>query len=68
MAIKEVYFNEYCPKCKNWEKSEADDPCFDCLNQGWNEDSHKPICYKPKDEQLAFRTRSLIDELKGAKI
>lgn len=49
MPLKEVRFDEYCRKCINWDKSEADDPCFDCLDQTYNEDSHKPIYYKPKD-------------------
>lgn len=48
MSIKIVKFEEWCPKCEYWENSEADDPCFDCLNQGWNEDSTKPILYKEK--------------------
>lgn len=49
MATKEVYFNEYCPKCEHYSKSEAEDPCYDCLAQGWNEDSHKPIMFKDKE-------------------
>ena len=46
MAIKEVLFEVYCKNCKHYEKSEADDPCFMCLDQGWNDDSHKPIYYE----------------------
>ena len=49
MAIKEVRFDEYCKICKHFEKSEAEDPCYDCLNQGWNTDSHKPIMFEEKD-------------------
>lgn len=45
MATKEVRFDEFCPKCKHWDKQESEDPCFDCLNQGWNEDSHRPIFF-----------------------
>lgn len=50
MSIKEVRFDQYCPKCENWEKSEAEDPCYDCLNQGWNDESHKPIMFKEKEK------------------
>lgn len=50
MSIKEVRFDLYCSKCKYWEKSEADDPCWDCLDQGWNEDSHKPIRFEEKED------------------
>ena len=46
--IKEVYFNEYCPTCKHYEKGENEDPCWDCLDQGWNEGSHKPIKWEEK--------------------
>ena len=49
MGQKEVWFYEYCKKCVNYEKSEAEDPCWDCLNQGWNYDSHKPINYEEKN-------------------
>lgn len=46
MSTKEVRFDLYCSKCKNYEKSEAEDPCWDCLNEGWNEDSHKPVYFE----------------------
>ena len=48
MAIKIVEFDKWCKLCEHWEKREDEDPCFDCLNQGWNEDSTKPILYKEK--------------------
>ena len=50
MATKEVYFNEYCKKCKNVNTSETEDPCNECLAHGWNDDSHKPIRFKEKEE------------------
>ena len=52
MATKEVRFDEFCPKCKHWDKRENEDPCFDCLNQGWNEDSHKPIFFEDNAKQV----------------
>lgn len=48
---KEVRFDTYCPMCKHYEKTEAEDPCFDCLNQGWNEDSHRPIYYEEDENK-----------------
>ncbi len=53
MAIKIVEFDKYCPICEHWNKGEDEDPCWDCLNQGWNDDSHKPIRFieRAKDEQ-----------------
>ncbi len=50
MATKEVYFDVYCKKCKYWDKSESEDPCYDCLEDGWNEDSHKPVKFEEKDD------------------
>ena len=45
---KEVYFHIYCVKCEHKDIPEEEDPCRDCLTQGWNIDSHKPINYKEK--------------------
>lgn len=45
---KEVDFETFCKTCK-YEKADAvSDPCNECLAQGWNEDSRKPICYKER--------------------
>lgn len=49
MATKEVYFDKYCPKCKHYEKSESEDPCYECLEDGWNDDSHKPVKFEEKE-------------------
>lgn len=45
---KEVYFGEYCKTCKHEKVSEQDDPCYDCLNNPVNEDSHKPVRWEEK--------------------
>ena len=46
---KEVNFRLYCPMCKNYDLKETEEPCNECLAQGFNWDSHKPINYKEKD-------------------
>lgn len=46
LRTKEVYFGEYCRKCKYYENSPSDDPCDDCLNEPSNEYSHKPVYFK----------------------
>lgn len=51
MNTKEVRFDIYCKKCKHYNKSESEDPCFDCLDQGWNEDSYKPIYFEDKENE-----------------
>lgn len=46
---KEVYFGDYCKTCEYETKKEEDDPCYDCLNNPVNEDSHRPLHYKEKE-------------------
>lgn len=46
LRTKEVYFGEYCQKCKYYENSPSDNPCDDCLNEPSNEYSHKPVYFK----------------------
>lgn len=48
-VTKEVHYNQYCVSCKYWTFNESNDPCYGCLAQPWNENSHKPINYKPKE-------------------
>ena len=43
---KEVMYKDYCPKCIYADLEEVEDPCNECLNQGYNENSHKPIKFK----------------------
>lgn len=43
---KEVNYAEYCKTCKFYEKSEKDDPCFECLTSNINLYSHKPVNYE----------------------
>lgn len=44
--LKEVYFKEYCPKCKFKDIDEGEDPCNGCLNNPSNLHSHKPTEFK----------------------
>ena len=48
---KEVYFNEYCKKCKYFTSEDKEgwsEICNDCLNEPMNSNSHKPINFKEK--------------------
>lgn len=47
-GYKEVYFDQYCKTCQYEKKKESEDPCFDCLNEPANLNSHKPVKYKEK--------------------
>ena len=44
--FKEVYFDEYCPKCEYKDLTEDMVPCDECLCAGVNINSHKPVKYK----------------------
>ena len=48
---KEVYFNEYCHKCKFKGTKETEDPCNECLAETTNEYSHKPVRFKDASDQ-----------------
>lgn len=50
MNTKEVRFDIYCKKCKNYEKKETEDPCWECLNNGWNENTHEPVMFEEKNK------------------
>lgn len=43
MAKKIVEYDVWCEKCKHVDKAEHEDPCHDCLNEPFNDDSHKPV-------------------------
>lgn len=43
---KEVYFAEYCKKCKHKDLDEGLDPCHECLEHPSNVNSHKPVLYE----------------------
>lgn len=48
---KEVRFDQWCPKCEHYDKNATDLPCNDCLAQGWNVDSTKPIYFKDNGKE-----------------
>lgn len=46
--LKEVFFDKYCKNCKHSDTIEQDDPCFECLANPGNVDSHKPVKFEEK--------------------
>ena len=46
--LREVYFDQYCKTCENWEKKEWDEPCDSCLAIPANTNTHEPVLYKEK--------------------
>lgn len=49
---KEVYFEQYCPKCEHLNDSEDDpkSPCWDCVAEPAAVDSNKPLYFKEASE------------------
>lgn len=45
-SLKEVYYNKYCETCKHKECAETENPCYECLAECVNVDSHKPVRYE----------------------
>lgn len=48
---KIVYFWDYCKKCEYKEKAENEEPCWDCLSNTVNQDSHRPVYFKAKENE-----------------
>lgn len=46
---KEVYFGEWCVKCKHGDSTEEEVPCYDCLAEPVNLHSHKPLYFEEKE-------------------
>ena len=49
-AYEEVYFHEYCKKCKHEKNAENEEPCFECFNEPENLHSHKPVNWEAKEK------------------
>ena len=45
---KEVYFDQYCTKCKHSKEPETSDACDECLEHPQNLYSHKPLRFETK--------------------
>lgn len=48
-GMKEVYFHEYCMTCRYGMLKDQEEPCFECLDNPLNYQSHKPVNYEDKD-------------------
>ena len=50
---KEVIFGDYCSRCIHADKSEQEEPCFECIAEPVNLWSHKPVKFEPKEDSNA---------------
>ena len=48
---KEVYFNEYCIKCKYLNYPEEAEPCCYCLAEPYKLNSHKPVKFEERKKE-----------------
>ena len=46
---KEVYFDQYCKKCKNQKLKETEEPCSECIAEATNLNTHRPVYYEEKE-------------------
>lgn len=46
----EVDFAQYCKLCQYEKLEEKCDPCNECLNHGYNANSHKPVMWEEKEK------------------
>lgn len=46
---KEVYYREYCPRCKYAKRTEEMEPCCYCLEAPFVYASHKPEKFEEAD-------------------
>lgn len=49
---KEVYFDKYCASCVHSDTLESEDPCFECLDEPVNVESHKPVNWKERKQKM----------------
>lgn len=47
---REVDFEKYCETCEYKKRDEKCDPCNDCLAEGKNANSEKPIYWKEAEK------------------
>lgn len=51
MPMHIVEYDIWCSKCKHDSKLESEDPCNDCLNEPFNEDSRCPTKFEEDKSQ-----------------
>lgn len=51
MADKIVDFYKYCKQCMYYDYDADEEPCTKCLESPVNQDSHKPVLFKEKEEE-----------------
>lgn len=47
-GMKIVEFDKYCKTCRHEKKKETEEPCYECLMEGENVNSHKPVKWEEK--------------------
>ena len=50
-SYKEVYFDQYCEKCKYKDIEETEEPCDECMGESTNWNTHRPVKYEEKGKK-----------------
>ena len=63
-GYREVFFWEYCSKCKYGDLKENEYPCCCCLDEPLNIESHKPVKWEGKAgyEDFVFKPENIPTE------
>lgn len=56
-AMKEVDYSKYCKMCKNRDLKENEEPCWECLTNPVNEDTHRPVMFEERGTNNENRRR-----------
>lgn len=48
---REVYFGDYCPKCKYEDLEECNEPCNECLDNPINLNTHRPVKFEKQKKK-----------------
>lgn len=48
-GMNEVRFDIYCPLCSHFAEKDNRESCLPCMNEPYNKQSNKPICFKEKE-------------------
>lgn len=62
---KEVYFDQFCEKCKYVSLDENEAPCDECLKYPVNAYSHKPVNFEENPQYIGGEKENDSSEARG---
>jgi len=55
---KIVEFEKYCDTCKHKDVASKDEPCYECLDNPVNLNSHKPVKWEESDKNKSKEAKN----------